>query len=543
MKTRLILAAAAALLQVAAGAHTMEATLPERPGTATVGVVAFANSGAPSAQADFLYGLAQLHNFQYQDAAAAFRRAQATDPDFALAYWGEAMSYNHPVWMQQDASAARAALIRLAPDRAARLAKVGTERERAYLEAVDILYGEGGKFERDRRYAEAMQRLHERWPGDVDGTAFYALSLLGTAHDGRDVPTYMKSYALLEELFRQYPQHPGVAHYLIHSVDDAAHAPLGLKAARAYGKIAPESSHALHMTSHIYLALGMWDDVVAANGSALAMGERRAAQRGVKPAACGHGQIWLNYGYLQQGRYADAKRMIAQCLAEVQARPQFSESDQFDPDGSSLGAFYAMRLRYLLDAPPEPEVLGWMPEPGRVPYAALLRDYGAAILATRRGATEEFGTSAARARASATLLRAEMDRLEVDADSPYRRVLAIQLGQLDAAQRLLAGDRAAGLSMLEAVARAEDALPAAFGPPQVDQPTHELLGTLLAPSQASKARTQFERALALNPGRVDARRGLMQAQRTLGDAAAADAIEAGLKKTLQRADAQASGKF
>ena len=543
MKIRLILASAAVLLQVAVGAHTMEATLPERPGAATVGVVAFANSGAPSAQADFLYGLAQLHNFQYQDAAAAFRRAQATDPDFALAYWGEAMSYNHPVWMQQDASAARAALIRLAPDRAARLAKVGTERERSYLEAVDILYGEGGKFERDRRYAEAMQRLHERWPGDVDGTAFYALSLLGTAHEGRDVPMYMKSYALLEELFRQYPQHPGVAHYLIHSVDDAAHAPLGLKAARAYGKIAPESSHALHMTSHIYLALGMWDDVVAANESALAMGERRAAQRGVKPAACGHGQIWLNYGYLQQGRYADAKRMIAQCLAEVQARPQFSESDQFDPDGSSLGAFYAMRLRYLLDAPPEAEVLGWTPEPGRVPYAALLRDYGAAILATRRGAAEEFGTCAARARASATRLRAEMDRLEVDADSPYRRVLAIQLGQLDAAQRLLAGDRATGLSMLEAVARDEDALPAAFGPPQVDQPTHELLGAMLAPSQASKARTQFERALALNPGRVDARRGLMQAERTLGDAAAADAIEAGLKKTLQRADAQAAGKF
>jgi len=543
MKFRLVLVAAAVLLHVAAAAHTMDASPADDPRTATVGVVAFVNSGAQRAQADFLYGLAQLHNFQYQDAAAAFRRAQEADPGFALAYWGEAMTYNHAVWMQQDANAARAVLTRFAPDRATRLAKAGTDRERAYLDAVEILYGHGDKFERDRLYAEAMRRLHERWPDDVDATAFYALALLGTAHAGRDVSTYMKSYALLEDLVRQYPQHPGVTHYLIHSVDDAAHAPLGLKAARSYGKIAPESPHALHMTSHIYLALGMWDDVVAANEGALALGMRRAAQRGVKPASCGHGQIWLSYGYLQQGRHADAKRMLAQCLEEVNERAQFSEADQFEPEGSSVGTFYAMRLRYLLDAPPDADVLGWTPETGRVPYAAFLRDYGAAILAMRRSAADELASNSARASASAARMRAEMDRLEVESDSPYRRVLAIQLGQLDAIGRLLAGDRAAGLSMLEAVARDEDALPAAFGPPQVDEPTRELLGATLLASQASKARTQFERALALNPGRVEARRGLMQAERKLGDTAGANAIDADLKKTLQHSDLEATGKF
>ncbi len=543
MKTPFVLAAAAVLMHVAAASHTMDAPSAADPPTATVGVVAFANSGAQRAQPDFLHGLAQLHNFQYQDAAAAFRRAQEADPGFALAYWGEAMTYNHAVWMQQDANAARAVLARLAPDRAARLAKAGTDRERAYLEAVEILYGDGGKLERDRLYAASMQRLHERWPDDVDATAFYALALLGTAHSGREVPTYMKSYALLEEPFRQYPLHPGVTHYLIHSVDDAAHAPLGLKAARAYGKIAPESPHALHMTSHIYLALGMWDEVVAANESALALGARRASPRGVPPAGCGHGQIWLSYGYLQQGRYADAKRMVAQCLAEVRERGQFSKSDQFEAEGSSVGTFYAMRLAYLLDAPPDADVVGWVPDPGRVPYAAFLRDYGAAILATRRGAADEFGANATRAATSAERLRAEMDRLEIEPDSPCRRVLAIELGQLDGARRLFTGDRATGLSMLEAVARDEDALPAAFGPPQVDEPTRELLGTLLAPSQASKAQLQFERALVLNPGRVAARRGLLQAQRKLGNTTAADAIEADLKKTLRHADLQAAGLF
>jgi len=388
-----------------------------------------------------------------------------------------------------------------------------------------------------------MRRVHERWPDDVDATAFYALALLGTAHAGREVATYMKSYALLEEPFRQYPQHPGVAHYLIHSVDDAAHAPLGLKAARAYGKIAPESPHALHMTSHIYLALGMWDEVVAANESALALGARRGAQRGVQPADCGHGQIWLSYGYLQQGRYSDAKRMIAKCLAEVRERAQFSESGEFDAEGSSIGTFYAMRLRYLLDAPPDVEVLGWSPEPGRVSCAAFLRDYGAAILALRRGAADQFAVNAALADASAERLRADMDRHEIEPDSPYRRVLAIEVGQLDAARRLLTGDGASGSSMLEAVASQEDALPAAFGPPQVDEPTHELLGWILASNQTSKARFQFERALVLNPGRVRARIGLLHAERKLGDMAAADAIEADLKKTLKSADAGADGMF
>jgi len=545
MKTRSVLAAAVLALQVSAAvAHEPVVPAPAAPaepatGPASVGVVKFANSGAPAAQADFTYGLAQLHNFQYPAAAAAFRRAQVVDPGFAMAYWGEAMTYNHPVWMQQDAAAARAVLARLGPDRAARVAKGQTERERAYLDAAEVLYAEqGDKFERDKRYALAMQRLHERWPEDIDATAFYALSLLGTAHAGRDVATYMKSFALLDDLFRQYPQHPGIAHYLIHSVDDAAHAPLGLQAARAYGEIAPESSHALHMSSHIYLALGLWDEVVAANERSLAVASRRSGMRGVMPIACGHGPIWLNYGYLQQGRYADAKRVLAECLALGRQHPGGGAAGEFNPEASPVGAFYIMRLRYLLDAPADAEVMGWTPAAGNLPYAEFLRDYGDAILAVRRQAAGEFAEAATRARASAARLRAEIDQAAMPADDAFRRVLAIQLGQLEAAAPLLAGQRAVGLAQLEAVAREEDALPAAFGPPQVDEPTRELLGRLLAASDPVQARQQFERALALNPGRVDARRGLLAATRALGDSAEADVIEAQLNDALRRADAR-----
>lgn len=524
-----------------AAAHETDAAPPSRQASASVGRVNFANSGAKAAQRDFQYGVAQLHNFQYEDAAAAFRRAQLADPAFALAYWGEAMTYTHPIWMQQDAAAARAVLARLGPDRAARLAKAKTERERAYLDAVETLYGEGTKVERDRRYAAAMRRLHERWPDDVDGTAFYALSLLGTAHDGRDVPTYMRSYALVKDLFPRYPQHPGVAHYLIHSVDDAAHAVLGLDAARAYGAIAPESSHALHMTSHIFLALGLWDDVVAANERAIEVAGKRAAKQGAQPPRCSHARTWLSYGYLQQGRHAMAKQMIAACLADVRERPQLSESDQFDPDGSSLGSFYAMRLRFLLDGPADAELEAWRPDAAAVPYAAFLGAYGDALLAMRRQDLEALQASAQRTREAGSSLRAAMDRLGLQAASPYRRVLAVQLSQVDALERILGGDRSGGLAQLESVARDEDALPAAFGPPQVDQPTRELLGALLADSDPAAARAQFERALVLNPGRIAPRQGLIRATRALGDVAEADSLAAALRATLANADPASRG--
>src|SRR5215510_12005404 len=280
---------------------TLIAARPVHAGAPAVGSVSFANSGAPAAQADFLVGLAQLHNFQYPQAAAAFQRAQQIDPDFAMAYWGEAMTYNHAVWMQQDRSVARAVLARLGPTPEARAAKAPTPREKAYLAAVEVLYGDGDKYDRDRRYALAMERLHADYPDDIDATCFYALALLGTSHAGRDVPTYMKAAALMEELFEKYPQHPGAAHYLIHSVDDSVHAPLGLRAARAYAKIAPDSPHALHMTSHIFLALGMWDDVVAANeGTVHLVHAGMHARNPSAPApGCAHPITWLAYGYLQ----------------------------------------------------------------------------------------------------------------------------------------------------------------------------------------------------------------------------------------------------
>jgi hypothetical protein len=171
-----------------------------------------------------------LHNAAYDEAADHFRSAQKIDPTFVMAYWGEAMTYNHPFWAEQNISGGRAALARLAPSRAARAAKARTAREREYLAAVELLYGEGAK---------------------------------------------------LKPILQKQPDHPGALHYFIHANDDSEHARLALDAARKYEKIGGSSFYALHMPSHIYMQLGMWADVVRANQAAFDVSDRNMRARGL----------------------------------------------------------------------------------------------------------------------------------------------------------------------------------------------------------------------------------------------------------------------
>ena len=351
----------------------------------TVGEVAFPNSGSSAAQSDFLRGLAQLHNFEYDDAAMHFRKAQEIDPNFAMGYWGEAMTKNHGVWHDQDLHAARAVLEKLGPTPEARQAKAATPREKQYLSTIEILYGEGSKEDRDQKYAAAMADLHKNYPDDVDATAFYALAILSSAENGRDFATYMRAAAVLEEVFPSHSHHPGVVHYLIHSYDDPIHAPLGLRAARIYAQLAPEAGHAQHMTSHIFLAMGMWKDVVKANETAVAVVNKQRAEAGRPPRACGHYPYWLEYGYLQLGRFDDARRVLEACRAEAlrQAeRISRSASDGADPDSSSVGSYADMRANFLIDTELwQDEVARWTFPEGNYPFAQLSLDYATALAA------------------------------------------------------------------------------------------------------------------------------------------------------------------
>ena len=169
-----------------------------------------------------------LHSFEYETAAEAFRQAQTADASFALAYWGEAMTYNHPLWQQQDARRRAQALKRLAAAPEARAAKAPTDRERQYLAAVETLYGDGSKHDRDQAYMRAMERLQNAYPDDMEARAFHALAILGSRDGVRDFATYVRAAATVQPVFDANPDHPGAAHYLIHSFDDPVHAPLGL---------------------------------------------------------------------------------------------------------------------------------------------------------------------------------------------------------------------------------------------------------------------------------------------------------------------------
>jgi len=492
-------------------AFTVSLLFAGSPAAANAGYgrVDFANSGAPAAQADFLEGLALLHDFEYPAAAEAFRRAEAADPSFALAYWGEAMTFNHPIWMQQDLKAARDALNKLAPTPSARRAKAKTEREKEYLDAVEILYGDGSKEQRDFRYEDALAKLHARYTDDVDATAFYGLAILGTAHAGRDIATYMRAAGVLEEAWVNHREHPGLVHYLIHSYDDPVHAPLGLRAARIYAKIAPNAGHAQHMTSHIFLALGMWQEVVQANIAAIADVDRARKAAAKSSVGCGHYPSWLEYAYLQLGQMDKARSAIAACRASVESQTAMDHPGMsMDPDASLIGSFANMRLRYLVDTG------DWA---GEVASWTLPKNAGAGArldFAFARAMGEIMQGHRDAARQALTELEViggqviEIKTKSADPDPSYRARPEILLMEVRALLAEQEGDFAGAERLMLQAVSLEDKLPIAFGPPTIDKPGHELLGEfLLRRGRKDEAHAEFEKAVARTPGRRLAAQG------------------------------------
>lgn len=483
-------------------------------GQGTVGDVAFANSGAPEAQEPFLRGLALLHNFEYADAADAFRQAQTVDPSFAMAYWGEAMTYTHPIWFQQDLEAARAALARLGTTAEERLAKAKTERERDYLRTLDVLYGEGTKNERDFLYADAIAALHAKYPDDVDAAAFHALALLGTAHEGRDFATYMRSAAILEEVFPANPRHPGVLHYLIHSYDDPLHAPLGLRAARTYGSVAPNAPHALHMTSHIFVALGMWDEVIAANLRAIAVTNSARITRSQPLLDCGHYPIWLHYGYLQKGRTAEARKALDACRASAFAEP-FVPGGPVDTKRGRLVSYAEMRAHHVatgnaltaIDA----VTLREGPETLDARYTIAWAD---AHDAARRGDAVALRSAAATIRGLHGTIVASMAG---DTNPAQRTRADVMLQQADALLLIAEGKREQALKILEKAAAAESSLAFEFGPPMIPKPSSEMLGEqLMLAGRPAEALAAYRSTLVRTPGRTITMRQLILAEEAAG---------------------------
>ena len=306
-----------------------------------VGTLDFPTAGSPEAQPHFLRGVAILHSFGWKQAIAEFQVAQQIDPDFAMAYWGETLSYNHPLQGERDAESPRQVLARLGPDRESRLAKAPTEREKGLLDAVETLWGEGEWRDRRVAYMEAMGRLHERYPEDDEIATFYAVSLLSGARALNDdsFRLAMRAGTIALDVFNRNPDHPGAPHYAIHSFDDPIHAPLALASALRFADIAPAVSHARHMPTHIFIQHGMWDMVSGHNQSAYAAA-RALWEPGDSVGDTVHSLDWGQYGDLQRGDYAKARLWIERLETVI------AESDGAGRTSSSLPR---LKARYVVE--------------------------------------------------------------------------------------------------------------------------------------------------------------------------------------------------
>jgi tetratricopeptide (TPR) repeat protein len=509
-------------------------------GTATF----LTSTHSPEAQTAFIRGLLLLHVFEYDDAAKAFQVAEKIDPTFAMAYWGEAMTHNHPVWNELDVPAGQAALNKFAPTPKARAASIADPRERAFLAAVEVLYdGKGTKTERDALYATSMQKIALIYPTDDEAQLFYSLSLLGRSEGVRDVPVYLQAAAIARAAYERNPNHPGAAHYWIHGMDDPDHAAGAIVAARALSKIAPDAGHAQHMCSHIFMALGMWDAVVDANVQATRVVDDHSRAAGRPILDCGHYVIWLQYAYDQQGRHQESNQLLAACqstskdaLAWMEAHPIQSFSS---PHAQQHLVEHSNRSLVTMRGTAVIESRQWngAPVSTSVDSANLGPDAGWSVFTTGYAAAqrEDLATAQESLRKLHEIIAAYHADAKADHETAlYLDILADDLGGLISSKN---GDMPAAITQVQRAANTYYSMAFDFGPPPILKPPQELLGELLLkdgkPKEAGDA---FKSSLKRAPNRSLSLLGLARAQDAAGDNAGAVATYKQLLTVWKTAD-------
>jgi tetratricopeptide (TPR) repeat protein len=484
-----------------------------------LGHVHMDTSCSPSVSADFDRALAMLHNFWFARALEAFKKVIQADPQCAMAYWGAAMTYNHPFWdapTREDESAAWALVQK------GRQTTKKTPREEMYLDAVAALYkdaGAGSKSERDEAYKNAMKAVYEKYPDD-EVKLFYGLSILGTIKEG--TPGFERQAVaakLFEEVYAKKPEHPGALHYLIHVYDDPEHAVDGLKAARAYAKAAAAVPHAQHMPSHIFTRLGYWEESAAANENAWRTSEddvKRAGESGEYRDF--HSLNYLQYAYLQLGRYRDAKRVTDMIKAEYEALP--NKKTALDtpelqarhvrgrtiyalPDRVAYG-YFDMLARYIVET-------GTWQEVPKIPLVAPSRDFVAMKLQLQAIAADAAG-----AKAAANQIVALSNE---PGQHPFvKQIITMQAKEAEAIAARASGDIEGAMAMMNEAVAVEDSIYALSQPPYPIIPVHELYGTmLLEVKRPAEAMKHFTETLKRTPGRPKAIYGIARAAESLGD--------------------------
>lgn len=453
-----------------------------------IGSFDFPTSGSPAAQVHFKLGVGYLHSFGMTQAQGEFRMAQELDPDFAMAYWGETFTYQHPFFGPTNDGPGET-LMRLGATHEQRLAKAPTQKEKGFLRAAEAYaLTEGGMPERRIAWMNAMADLYRNFPEDDEVKAFYTVSMLAAAYaSGSDrVRINMQAGAMALDLFRKNGNHPGAAHYVIHAFDDPLHAPIALEAASQYASIAPAVSHARHMPTHIFIQHGMWNQVSDWNESAFNAG-LALWKPGDRVGDLNHSSDWGQYGDLQLGDLERSRSWIARAEQVVKDNPD---------DGGSARTVRTMQARYTIESQ-QWQTQEFSDDLNANELLAL------GLSAVNLGDLELAGQAAAKL-------------AEMSADSPDSTSLSVShtevaaLIKLKEAEKQLAnGMSSAGMEsqqqalalLAEAVLLSEQGrLPNGAANPL--KPVHELSGeALLAADQADKAATLFEQSLQRTPNR------------------------------------------
>jgi hypothetical protein len=475
-----------------------------------LGKVSFPTSCSPSVARDFERSVALLHSFAYTASEQSFRKVAAADPSCAMAHWGIAMSHYHQLWSPPSPAELRDG--RLEVGQALSMNR-GSARERQFIAAAAAYYKEADKTPqlRAEAYAKAMSEAARSNPKDTEVQAFYALSLIATAPpEDATHANQKRAAALLEPIYRTQPDHPGAAHYLIHAYDSAELAPRGLAAARAYSKIAPSAPHALHMPSHIFTRLGLWDDSIASNQAARAAAHDQGDQGEEL-----HAMDYLTYAYLQRGQNSDAEHVVA----------SLSAMEAVAGSGSDFKVGYAataMPVRLAIERHAWREAADLKTLPGSAPHVAAIIFWARATANARSGRPQAADSDIAQIEACKSQLQA--------AGNAYWATQVDVLEKEAKAWRLAATASAAeSARLLRQAADEEDAvekLPVTPGP---IVPAREQLGEmLLEQNQPQQALREFRAALVLAPGRRGALLGGAEAAERLGDARTAAQMRAAL---------------
>jgi hypothetical protein len=489
-----------------------------------LGHVNFSTSCNAAAQTQFNRAVAILHSFGYEEAANAFSGIAKTDPQCAMAYWGVAMTYYHPIWSPPTPSDLKSGAEAIEK---AKATGKPTEREKQFINALSVFYKDSDKVDHRTRaaaYSAGMKEVAAKNPDDDEAQIFYALALRGTA-DPKDMTFAIQkqSAEILNRILKKEPEHPGIAHYLIHDYDYPGLAELALPAARIYSKIAPSAPHALHMPSHIFTRLGLWQESIDSNSASekAAVEHAQMMHPGSGSFNALHAMDYLMYAYLQTGRDAEAKGVIDR----MNAIPKL---DQVQPAAAyaiaAIPARYAIERNRWSEASSLETPLAWFPWKD-FPWAQAITYFARGIGAARSGDVEGAKKDLAKLD--------ELHQASTNSKDNYDWATQVEIQQKAVAAWIALEEKNddEALHLMTESAELDDANDKSPVTPGAIIPSRELLGDmLLEVNQAANALVAYEKSLSTAPNRFHALSGAKKAAELSGDRTKAESYSAKLKE-------------